>query len=77
MLAARNNSNPEVVALLLQAGADIHEKANRWRDAAYSFAASYNSNPEVVALLLKAGADIHEKDKYGMDAAYVCCEVQL
>ena len=48
------NSNPEVVALLLQAGADINEKAkDGWTPleiaaAGTSDAKEDNSNPEVV-----------------------------
>ena len=70
--AAMLNPNPQVLALLLEAGADPGALA--WRsenhhyhwsgnvtplyDAARSNAKSENSNPEIVATLVAAGADV-------------------
>ncbi|MDR1375661.1 MAG: ankyrin repeat domain-containing protein [Holosporaceae bacterium] len=52
--AARNNSHPEAISLLLRYGADIHED----NDAAIIAAAYCNRNPEIVSVLIKNGANI-------------------
>jgi ankyrin repeat protein len=57
MRAARYNSNPEVITVLLKGGADI-----RARDKDGSTAlmvAAQNDNPEVVTALLEAGTDVN------------------
>ena len=61
--AARDNPNPRVVSVLLEAGADIHSKDQKGRTALMQ-AAMHNSNPEVIATLLKAGADINARDEF-------------
>ena len=58
MLAARENPNPEVITVLLQAGADVNEKC-RGRGSVIKFAA-LNPNPEVITMLLQAGADVND-----------------
>ena len=68
--AAINNSNPEVLQVLLNAGADKDatflqddegngEEFEGWN--ALHFAASGNSNPEVLQTLLNAGFDKNAK----------------
>ncbi len=62
MWAAGHNTNPEVVKILLEGGADIHAKSGGNLDmTALMWAASRNTNPEVVKALLEGGADIHAK----------------
>jgi hypothetical protein len=58
-LAAERNPNPEVVALLLDRGADIHARNSTGCYMPLHLAVQHNPNPEVVALLLDRGADIH------------------
>ena len=55
MHAARSNT-PEVVSILLKAGAEVNAKTEKGRTA-LGFAASSNT-PEVVSILLKAGAKV-------------------
>ena len=62
--AAGNNNNPEIIAALLNAGANIHEK-DKDGDTPLHIAAIGNNNPEIIAVLLNAGANIHEKDNTG------------
>ena len=61
-LAAWRN-NPEVVALLLDRGADV-EARNEIGSTPLHFAAVRNK-PEAIALLLDGGADIDARDEYG------------
>ena len=65
--AALRNPNPEVLALLLEAGADPGALAWRSENSHYHWsgnvtplydAARFNSNPEIVATLVAAGADV-------------------
>ena len=58
-LAAQHNPNPEVAALLLDQGADIHARNSAGCYMPLHLAVQHNPNPEVVALLLDRGADIH------------------
>ena len=52
-LAAQHNPNPEVVALLLDRGADIHARDGTGCYMPLHLAVQFNPNPEVVALLLE------------------------
>ena len=67
MWAARDNTNPEVLKLLLENGADIRAKDEEGRTA-LMWAAQDNTNPEVLKLLLDAGADVRAKDEEGRTA---------
>ena len=58
-LAARFNSNPEVIKLLLASGADVNAKLDDGVTPLH-VAAYGNSNPEVIKLLLASGADVSE-----------------
>ncbi|SMG50269.1 ankyrin repeat domain-containing protein, partial [Dethiosulfovibrio salsuginis] len=59
--AAAHNENPEIIATLIKAGADIEAKKTSDETPLHE-AAAWNENPEIVATLIKAGADIEAKD---------------
>jgi len=61
MYAAEYNPNPEVIATLLKAGADIN--ARNGFDATVLMFAVHNPNPAVITMLLKAGADVNADDQ--------------
>ena len=65
MFAARDNDNPEVIAALIKAGADINNSKNDHGGTVLMFAAAANKNPEVTAALINAGADINAKANDG------------
>ena len=71
--AAWKNDNPEIIAALLNAGANIHEKDKNGRTPLH-FAAENNDNPKIIAALLNAGANIHEKDKNGQTPLHFAAE---
>ena len=58
--AAWNNTSPEVIRLLLKAGADVNAKDEYGNTPLHPAAAG--STPEVISVLLKAGADVNAKD---------------
>ena len=60
--AAWKNENPDIIAALIQAGADIHAKTNKGTTPLHR-AAWKNENPDIIAALIQAGADIHAKAK--------------
>ena len=62
--AARFSKNPEVVTLLIKAGADVNTKSEDGVTALY-MAAFGNENPEVLTVLIEAGADVNAKDNNG------------
>ena len=69
-VAAGSNPNPEVIALLLDRGADIEAQSDKdafplplMKTPLHS--ATGNRNPEAVALLLDSGADIMARDTIG------------
>ena len=76
--AAAFNKNPDVVATLLRAGADIEAQVGTAKfhgphDAtALIWAAWFNENPEVVARLLKSGADLSAKESLNGGSALTC-----
>ncbi|MGO9309038.1 MAG: ankyrin repeat domain-containing protein [Spirochaetia bacterium] len=70
MYAAQFNTDPEVVTILLNAGANVKARPNR--DAtALLLAARYNPNPEVITRLLKAGANPQDVNMLGQTALMV------
>ena len=56
--------SPEVVTLLIKAGADVNAK-DKYGVTPLHRAAAYNENPEVITILIKAGADVNAKDSDG------------
>ena len=60
----KHNSNPAMVAALIEAGADINAR-NEAGKTPLHYAARHNSNPAVIAALIDAGADIRARDKAG------------
>ena len=63
-LVAISNENPEVIAVLLEAGADVNARGTGGFTALH-FAASQNRNPEILERLLMAGADVNARLDYG------------
>ena len=69
IIAAWYNKDPEVITMLVKAGADIEARDSVHGKTALLWAAYANPNPEVTAALLKAGADLEARDKVdGMTA---------
>ena len=70
MFAAFKNTNPEVMAALIKAGANVNAR-NEEGMTALMFAAN-NSNPEVIATLVKEGANVSATDKKGWTPLMFC-----
>eukprot|EP00757_Euglenozoa_sp_SAG-D1_P022366 gene22366-8885_t len=65
------HSMPNVVKILLQAGADIEAKDQDGWTAL--LIACHNGHSDVVEMLLQAGADIEAKDQHGWTALMEAC----
>ena len=61
MYAAANNPDPEVITILLKAGADMKARDAEYGKTPLMWSAQFNKNPEVTTVLLKAGADIEAR----------------
>ncbi len=59
LTAAAYNTNPEVVAVLVEAGADTEARDSIHGSNALMWAARLNQNPDVVTALLNAGANLN------------------
>jgi ankyrin repeat protein len=70
MLAAANNPNPEVIATLLKAGANLKDRDPKYGEIVLMFAAAHNPKPEIITTLLKAGADLKAVDNDGTTLLY-------
>lgn len=65
IFVSSHNANPEVLQVLLNAGADVNARDDAG-GTAFMYAVLYNDNPEpLLALLLEAGADINAQDDFG------------
>ena len=64
-LAAGTTKFPEVVQVLLDAGADPNAKDDSDRKTPLFSAVWFNHNSEVITSLLEAGADVHARDEDG------------
>jgi len=69
MQAARNNSNPEVITALIEAGANVNYIGPAGRTP-LMIAAATNTNPEVIITLLKFGADAKAVENAGRPVMY-------
>jgi len=67
MYAAWGSQEPQVIAMLLKAGADPKARDDDGRTP-LMYAAEFNQIPEAVTMLLKAGADAKLKDGAGRTA---------
>ena len=72
--AAANNTEPAVIALLLDRGADIAARDDSGRTPLHGAAAN-NTEPAVIALLLDRGADIAAKSDSGWTPLHGAAEV--
>lgn len=70
MYAAGNNYNPEVIKLLLDAGANINDRSSIGWTALY-YAGLANVNVEIIQLLVAQGADVNVKSTNGSTALHV------
>jgi len=57
-LAARYNTNPEIIKLLIRAGANVNVEYHPDGLSTLMIAARYNCNSDVVVALIDAGANI-------------------
>ena len=67
MWAAWENQNPEVIKVLLEAGANVDAR-DKWGLTPLMQAARKNQNPEVIKVLLDGGADGKIRCKNGKTA---------
>jgi sugar lactone lactonase YvrE len=67
MYAARYNTDPGVISVLLAAGAKLNEHDPNG-STSLMWAASVNPNPGVISALLNAGAEIEAEDDHGLTA---------
>jgi ankyrin repeat protein len=65
MLSAMGNTNPEVISVLLSAGAKVDDYCGSKGATALLFAAGFNRNPGVINALLRGGAKIDEHEEEG------------
>lgn len=61
-VAAKSNTNPDVIQFLLNQGIEIND-VNEEGQSALMLAAAFNSNPDIITMLLENGADKKIKDK--------------
>lgn len=73
MWAAGLNPNPEVIAVLLKAGAHVNARVAGGMTP-LMWAAARNRNPEVFTTLLNASAEVNAQDANGMTALMLASE---
>ncbi|MGA2766468.1 MAG: ankyrin repeat domain-containing protein [Spirochaetia bacterium] len=67
MVAAGSNHDPNVISLLVAAGADVNAR-NKLGETALICAAQSNPNPDVAKALLASGAALDDRDGLGRTA---------
>ena len=70
---AGKNENLDIIAALIQAGADINAKSDSGFTPLH-WAAYNNKNPDIIAALIQAGADIHAKTDFGFTPLHRAAE---
>ena len=69
MWAATKNSNPDVIKVLLESGAEVNARNGKvFGKTALMYAAAFNTNPKIMKMLLAGGADINARGDDGMTA---------
>ena len=63
--AAASNDDPEVIAVLVEAGADLEASLPPLNRTPLHSAARHNRNPEIVRVLLRYGADVNAVNEAG------------
>ena len=72
MTALYNVYNPEVIAELIKAGANVNARnLDYWFETVLLIAAMNNPNPLIIRKLINAGADVNAKNKYGETALFM------
>ena len=66
-------SDPAVCRVLIDAGADVHTKSERWCSPLHYACTSGGGDADVVQVLIDAGADIEMKDSYGYSPLHYAC----
>ena len=66
MYAAGYSQDPELITILLDAGAEVNAREPNYGVTPLMFAAAANKSPEAVTLLLNAGADLKAESKGGV-----------
>jgi uncharacterized protein len=61
-------TSPEVISMLLNAGADIKLRESYYGGTSLMWQADMCKDPAVIPMLLKAGADVKDQDKDGLTA---------
>ena len=69
MFAAEYNSNPEILRVLIENGADINAICGNGQTP-LMLAVGGNPNPEILRILIEKGADVNITDKNGKKALY-------
>ena len=64
LYAAVNNSNPDIIKTLLDAGADVDARdKSGWTSLMYAVA--YSRKSDIIKALIDAGADVNARDDVG------------
>ncbi len=61
--AAAFNNDPGLIAVLVDAGANLEARDNEWGATPLHWAAWSTNNPDIIAALLDAGAELNTRDE--------------